>query len=155
MSGARLWSRAPSVPFAPLLLRQLIGQFEKAQLRPIHRAEVQATRGRRRNVTEWIHQPLLRRLSRARLVVEDAVKQAHPETKLPDGKVEPRIHLRTPQRPATRRRWNAVYDLILPLLRQAKSYLEITDWLGKAHPDLAYSERTLRDIIRWGDAGKP
>jgi hypothetical protein len=86
-------------------------------------------------------------------LVGDREETAKPEVEPPKGSV-------------TRARWSKVYDLIKPQVLQGHTVAQIHRWLVDvhgAHPkagtgieeDLSYSERTLRDILKWGDSGKP
>jgi hypothetical protein len=74
--------------------------------------------------------------------------------------------LRIPKGATCRRRWAKIYDLVKPQLMQGATIEAVTEWLERAHrehrradtgiqEDLAVSPRTMQDVVKWGDAGKP
>jgi len=65
------------------------------------------------------------------------------------SKKEPRV----PTRPADRRRWKATWKHIKGLVKQGKSYVEISKWLTDRHKELACSPDIVADIVRAGEAG--
>ena len=72
-----------------------------------------------------------------------------PEKESGGGDDKPRV----PERGQDLRRWKRTWRVLKGKEEYLHSYQEISKWLKKMHPNLAYSADIVADIIRAGDAG--
>lgn len=58
-----------------------------------------------------------------------------------------------PARPSALGRWKAIWRLVAPQWHSGKGYKTLVNWLAEMHSDLTVGERTLREILKAGEAG--